>query len=187
MREETYEEFLKNLKKVSESRTHRISGSSGMAAAYTYYRQHRPKEREYTLQRSQYDKIVNDMNLLAIDSLFENKSFKLPFGIGVLYIDKVKSKTFIDENDKLVCTRPINVDATFRLWYEDQDSFESRTKVRYESDYAFRLKYGKRRSTVKNSIYFVFKYGRDVKQKLKNIIETDKTFDTYEFKQMDEH
>ena len=103
-----------------------------------------------------------------------------------MYIDKIKSKTFIDENDKLICTKPVDINATFRLWYEDDDCFESRTKVRYDNDYMFRLKYSKQRTTVKNSIYFIFKYGRDVKQKLNKIIETDKTFDTYEFKQMDE-
>ena len=184
--EQTYEEFLKDFKKVSGNRVHKIRNSSGMAAAFSFYRQNRPQTSEYVLQRNVFDKIVNEMNLLMIERLFSEKSFNLPCGLGKLYVTKFKNKTFIDDNGNLVCTKPIDTDATFRLWYEDEECLEKKTKVRRDVDYTFRLKYNKNHSVVKNITYFHFKYGRSVKAKLKDVITTDKKFDTYELKQMDQ-
>jgi len=112
---ETYEEFLKKLKKVDGPRKHRMVKSSGMAAAFTFYRNNRPKISEYTLARNQFDKIVNEMNLLMIEKLFNEKKFILPCGLGKLAIVKRTTKTFINDADKLVCTKPVDRDATYRL------------------------------------------------------------------------
>lgn len=187
MAKETYEEFLKKFKNVSGPRHHKISNSSGMAAAFAFYRRNRPQTPEYVLSRSQFDKTINAMNLLLIENLFENKEFKLPCGLGKLFITKQKNTSTIGNSGNLITTNPIDIAATFKLWYEDEECFNKRIKVRHEDEYMFKLRYSKCKSRVKNMTYFHFNYGRDIKKKLKNIIKNNNTFDTYEQKQMDKY
>lgn len=187
MDKETYVDFLKKYKNVSSPRHHKISNSSGMAAAFVFYRHNRPQVNEYVLSRSQFDKIINQMNLLLIENLLTNKKVKLPCGLGTLFIDKFENKSFIADDGRLIVTNPVDIGATLKLWYEDEECFNNRTKVRYENDFTFRLRYLKKNARVFNMTYFYFNYGRDIKNKLKDRIKIDKTFDAYEQKQMDKY
>ena len=184
----SYSEFLKKLKNVDGPRKHKISNSIGMQHAFYHYRKNRPKDSRFVLARNQYDSIINDMNKLAADRLFENKSFLLPCGIGKLLINKTKSKVCIDDNGKLFCNKPVDRDKTYRLWYEDAEARLNKILVRVDTDEVFRFRYKKTGTLIaKGIIYFAFNFGRDLKLKMRDIILTDKNFDTYERKQMDRY
>lgn len=64
------------------------------------------------------------MNLLVVDRFLKDKSFRFPCGLGDLIIVKNKTSTFIDSNNNLVCTKPIDRAQTLRLWYDDDECFE---------------------------------------------------------------
>jgi hypothetical protein len=177
---ETYEDFLKRIKKVSGPRKHKVSNSSGISAAILFYTKTRPRDPQYVLSRHNFSKVIDAMNLLAVESLLNNGSFKLPSGLGELKISKIKSTTYLNENDELICTKPIDRAETFRLWYEDPECYEKRALVRADSEYTFKLMHSRFNVRSKNAKYYYVKFGRDIKQKLKNRILTDKNFDAYE-------
>lgn len=185
--EETYGDFLKRIKNVSGPRVHKVSNSSGISAAILFYTKTRPRDPQYVLSRSQFSKVIDSMNLLLIDELLSNGSFRLPSGLGELRISKRKAATFIDNEGKLVCTRSIDRDKTYRLWYEDEEAMLSKQLVRSDDEYIFRIIHSRVSVRSKNAIYYYIKFGRSVKQKLKNKILTDKTFDAYERKRMDQY
>ena len=178
--EGTYEDFLKRIKKVSGPRKHRVSNSSGISAAILFYTKTRPRDPQYVLPRSQFSKVVDSMNLMVVDRLLNDGSFKLPSGLGELRISKRKTATFIDSNGGLVCTKSIDRDKTYKLWYEDNEAMQSKQLVRSDDEYVFKIIHSRTSVRSKNAIYYYIKFGRSIKQKLKNKILTDKTFDAYE-------
>jgi len=179
---ETYEDFLKRIKKVSGPRKHRVSNSSGISAAILFYTKTRPRDPQYVLSRHNFSKVIDAMNLLVVESLLTNGSFRLPSGFGELKVSKIKSVTYLNEDDELVCTKPIDRAETFKLWYEDPECHENKVLVRHDVDYTFKLLHSRYNVRSKNAKYYYLKFGRDIKQKLKDRILTDKTFDAYERK-----
>lgn len=178
--EENYTDFVKRVAKVSGNRNHRVSNSSGMAAAILFYNNNRPKHSSYVLTRTQYSNIVNEMNILMIDKLFKDKSFNLPCGLGELRISKRMTKTFLTDDDTLVCTKPIDMSATLKLWHEEPECYENRTVVRKDEDFVFRLTHSRVKATAKNAKYYYIRFGRSIKKKLRDVILNEKDFDTYE-------
>jgi hypothetical protein len=179
---ETYEDFLKRIKKVSGPRKHKVSNSSGISAAILFYTKNRPRDPQYVLSRHNFSKVIDAMNLLVVESLIENGEFNLPCGLGELRISKRKNLTFLNENDELVCTKPVDREATFKLWYEDKECHENKVVVRRDTDYTYKLTHSRHMAKAKNAKYYYMRFGRDIKQKLKDRILTDKTFDAYERK-----
>ena len=183
----SFEEFLKDLKKVSGPRKHKVTKSSGMAAAFAFYRSNRPKGRDFALSRCQFDKIISDMNLLVIDELLKNKSFSLPASLGKIRVVKSTTKTFIDENGNLVCTKPVNAQETYKLWFEDKDAFEKKTLVRHEVDEIFKITHSISKTKVcKNMHYFKINFSRSIKAIVRDAINKD-NFDTYEQAKFHKH
>lgn len=176
----SFEEFLKDLKKVSGPRKHRITKSSGMAAAFSFYRKNRPRDSDFVLSRKQFDAIISDMNLMVIERLLKDKSFSLPAGLGKIKISKSTTKTFIDEDGNLVCTKPVNAQETYKLWYEDEESFLNKTLVRHDVDEVFKITHGILKTRVcKNMPYFKINFSRSIKTVVRDAINKD-NFDTYE-------
>ncbi len=184
---ETYEDFLKRIKKVSGHRKHRVSNSSGIPAAILFYTKHRPRDPQYVLSRHDFSRVICAMNLKVADSLINNGEFKLPSGLGQLSISKIKTATYLDDNDELVCTKPIDRAGTFRLWYDEPECYENKVLLRTDSEFTYRFKHSRTRVRTRNAKYYYLKFGRDIKQKLKNKILTDKTYDAYEQRKMDKY
>ena len=180
--EQTFDEFLKEVKHVSGPRVHKITNSLNTIDGFYYYRRIKPKDKELVLKDIQYLSIIREMNLLLVDSLIRNKSFRLPSGMGLIEILKIPSKSWINDNDELETTKPINMNETLRLWYEDEECRKNRTYVRYDNEYTFRIKYIKKTCTYRNNIYFNINFGRYLKKKLKDTIVAG-NYDAYEIKQ----
>lgn len=178
---QSFDEFLKEIKNVYGKRNHKIKNSIGVIDGFYYYRKNRPKDKDFVLKNTEYLSIIREMNLLLVDNLIENRKFKLPCGFGDIEIVKTESKSWINKDEKLETTKPINMHETLKLWYEDEESRLNKTYVRYDNDYTFRIKYIKKTCSYRNNIYFNIKFGRFLKKKLKDaIVESD--YDAYELK-----
>lgn len=175
---ESFEEFLKRSKNVSGNRTHKITGSQNTISGFSYYRKIRPRESQFVLKDKEYLSIIREMNKLMADSLIENKSLKLPSGFGKLEIVKVEPVSWIDKNGKFKTSRMIDMHSTFKLWYEDEDSRENKTIVRYDGDFIFRIKYIARGRTYKYNKYFSIQFNRELRKKLTTAIRAG-NYDTY--------
>ena len=175
---ESFEEFLKRSKNVSGNRTHKITGSQNTISGFYYYRKIRPKESQFVLKDIEYLSIIREMNNLMADSLIKNKSVKLPSGFGKLEIIKVEPISWIDKDNNFKTNRMIDMNSTFKLWYDDKEARENKTIVRYDDDFIFRIKYSTRGRLYKYNKYFSIQFNRELRQKLTAVIRIG-NYDTY--------
>ena len=181
-----FSDFIKSVKKVNSNRNHKIKNSFGIANAYVYYTKNIDKKNYKKVSRIDFGLIINLMNKIISDSIICNKKFTIPSGLGLIEILKNKTESKILDNGDFFCNKPKDIMATLRLWYDDKDSFESKSIVRHDTDYIFRFRYIKKNCRYKNSAYFFIKFNRGLKQKLKNNINNNEKYDTYEYR-MDEY
>ncbi len=174
-----FKEFIKKVKNVSGNRKHKICNSFGFNFFFGYYRKNKPLDKEFVLNGSTYSSIINEMNIGVADKLLENKSIKLPCSLGVLSVVKNQTDTWIDSDGNLKTTKKVDMASTLKLWYEDEDAMRNKTLVRFDNEYTFKIMLDKRRSKVKNKMYFHFAPNRDLKIKLKNNINNS-NYDAYE-------
>jgi nucleoid DNA-binding protein len=176
--EQTFEEYLKETKNVNSNRTHRITGSQNTISGFHYYRKIRPQEKEFVLKDKEYLSIIREMNNLVVDYLVENKSIRLPTGFGKLEIIKTETKSWIDDTGKFISSKKIDMNSTFKLWYEDEESRLNKTLVRHDDEFIFRIKYPQNGRMYKYNGYFSIRFNRQLRHKLMLAIKTG-NYDTY--------
>lgn len=98
--------FKNKIKKVSSPRKHSIKNCLGMLDAYKYYTKS-SNPSIHKVKESVYRKIIDNVNLKMIESLFESGELRLPLQMGFLRIYKRTSKPVI-KNGELVYNAPID-------------------------------------------------------------------------------
>jgi len=176
--EQTFEDYLKEAKNVNSNRKHKITGSQNTISGFHYYRKIRPQEKEFVLKDKEYLSIIREMNNLIVDYLVENKSIRLPAGFGKLEIIKTETKSWIDDTGKFISSKKIDMNSTFKLWYEDEESRLNKTLVRHDDEFIFRIKYPQNGRMYKYNGYFSIRFNRQLRHKLMLSIKTG-NYDTY--------
>lgn len=164
--------FKNKIKKVSSPRKHTIKNCLGMIDAYKYYTKSN-KPSIHTVNESIYRKIIDNVNLKMIDSLFETGELRLPLQMGFLRIYKRTSKPVI-KNGELEYHAPINWNKTLELWEKDPESKIAKTLVKREPGDIYSIRYRHRYCKFKNKEYFMFRPSRPLKLKLKDRILSNK-------------
>lgn len=162
-----FEEYRKNILKVSESRKSYITGSLGVKQAYKYYKGHHPKGHKYVLNDSQYSRIIRGINELLIEELYNANMIKFPYSMGALevreYTPRVK---YINGN--IINTNYIDWNATLKLWFDDEESRNKKTIVRQRGSNIYRILYIKgSKAKYNNKKFFEFRACRSLRQKIK--------------------
>lgn len=163
-------DFINNVKKVNSSRKHKINNSYGVYDYYKYYRKNKPKENKYVLTESQYFSIIRTINKLIAERLILGEDIKLPCKMGNLELRKYNTKIQFD-GKKIKDNLPIDWDKTLKLWYEDKESYESKTLVKAEEKEIFRFYYNKIKANYNNQVFYQFLINRDIKKRVKNKIK----------------
>ena len=140
------EEFLNSIKKVSDTRHHKVSNSYGVYDGYKYYRKNKPKESKYVLSESQYFAIIRKE------------------------LRKYNPRVFFECN-KLKTNLPIDWDRTLKLWYEDEESFRNKTLIKVEEKELFKIYYNKSKANYINKSFYQIQFNRELKKKLKTKIK----------------
>lgn len=167
-----FEDYLKEVKNVSGSRKHKITGSQNTISGFNYYRKIRPKEKEFTLKDKEYLSIIREMNKLVADYLIENKFIRLPSGFGYFEILKKETSSWINEDGKFASNKVVDMNSTIKLWYEDEECRVNKTLVRYDNEFLFRIKYPLNGRMYKDNFYFSMKFNRVLRQRLSSIINS---------------
>ena len=163
-----YSEFSKSKKKVNGSREHSIKNSYGINDYYKNYRE----TVTYTvrlLDRTTFSNVFHDINDFIVDNFLEYKSVKFPWGLGSLVLYSRKATAQIDKNGKLIIKKPIQWDATMKLWFEDEEAHENKTLVRKEDEYVHLIKYSRKKMNIKNSRYIKMAVARSFKIRLREL------------------
>jgi hypothetical protein len=111
-------------------------------------------------------------NYLA-DNLLRGKDIKLPHKMGQLELRKYDAR-FTIENGKVKTNLPIDWDKTLKLWYEDEESYKSKTLIKMEEKEIFKVYYNKHLADYNNQVFYEFNINRDIKRRLKQRIREGK-------------
>lgn len=174
-----YNDFRREVLGLNKSRIHKVTNSYGVFDAFKYYRKIRPKDSKYVLTDSQYFSIIRSINKLLAEQLLSGEEVKFPERMGKLELRKFPTTLKIVDG-KLINKLPIDWDTTLRLWAEDEEVYEARTLIRFESKETFRIIYNKSKANYPNKSYYEFNANRELKQKLKERIKENKIIDAFD-------
>ena len=171
-------EFEASIRRVSETRKHKVTGSLGVYDAFKWYRKHKPKDKKYVLTESQYFTIIRRVNEALREELLLDGDLLLPCKMGRLEIRKYP--TIITTDGKKVKTNlPIDWQATLKLWYEDEECMKNKQLVRINIPEIFRVHYNRNKANYNNKSFYQFSTNRELKQLLTNAIRNNAGFDAF--------
>lgn len=164
----TYEEFRIGVLKANQKKHHfKVHNSYGTKDAYRWAMKHRQIRRD--LSETNFRVIINALNQSLQDQLLQGKDVNLPERMGRIEIRKYDTHVGF-EDGKVVTNLSVDWDKTLRLWYEDKEAYMNRTLVRCETSERFKFMYCKGRAKYNNKIFYEFAPTRDIRLKLKEII-----------------
>lgn len=172
-------QFIDSIKKVKCKRTHKIKNSYGVYDGYKYYRKNKPSDNKYILTESQYFSIIREVNKLLLESLLQGDDIIFPHRMGKLEVRKYKPSIKIDDT-KVRTNLPIDWNSTFRLWYEDEESYKNKTLVKIPEKEIYKICYNKNVANFNNKGFYEFHVNRDFKLKLKDKIKSGE-FDSFTY------
>ncbi len=172
------QKFVSSIKRVTDSRKHKVTGSLGVYDAFKWYRKNKPSGKDYVVTESQYFAIIRRINEAMRDELIINGDLLFPCRMGRLEIRKYPAIITTD-GKKIKTNLPIDWEATLKLWYEDQESLESKTLVRANVPEIFRVHYNKFKANYNNKSFYQFSVNRELKKMLKHAIKNNPSFDAF--------
>lgn len=176
-----YSEFIKDLKKVSSNRVHKIVNSYGVYDAYKFYRKHKPKHKKFVLTESQYFAIIRETNNMLADFLANGEDINLPERMGRIELRKYNLEPKISEDGRLVYKAPIDWDSTLKLWYDDEEAKANKTLIKIESKENYRVIYNKSKALYTNKSFYMLHINRELKKKIFQAASSG-TIDAFTFK-----
>jgi hypothetical protein len=172
------QKFRSSIRRVNESRKHKITGSLGVYDAYKWYRKNKPKEKKYILTESQYFTIIRKINEALREELILTGDLTLPCRLGRLEIRKYPA-IITNDGKKIKTNLPIDWDTTLKLWFEDEECRRDKTLVRSNVPEIFRVYYNKSKANYENKSFYQFSTNRELKRLLKDTIKNDINFDAF--------
>lgn len=164
------QEFLNKVRKVKESRNHKVKNSYGIYDGYKFYRKNKPKDPKYVLTESQYFAITRKVNKFLAEALSKGEDVILPFRLGRIEVRKYESRITWD-GKKVKSNLPIDWDRTLKLWYEDKEAFKNKTLIKVEEKEIYKVYYNRNIAEYKNKSFYQFNINKDLKRKLKQTIK----------------
>lgn len=104
-----------------------------------------------------FGKIVKTINLALMDRFLKGYPIRLPANMGRLELTKQEIDFNYSSSNAL---KPVNWKDTVRMWYENEDWFRDKKLVFFDHRYFYWIRYNKRPSNYKNSIYYKFSPAR---------------------------
>lgn len=168
------EEFIKQIKKVSSSRKHKISNSIGINDFISKYKCD-------SLDSKQIRTIIKRTNELISDAIANGYTIYLPHQMGALDIRNYSTFVKFDENSNLQTNRPIDWNKTLKLWFSNEEAKRNKTFVRTENKKIFRVFYCKSKAKYNNKSFYEFITCRTLKNKIKNNIKEGTLKDSFNY------
>lgn len=175
------EDFLKEIKKVNQSRVHKVNNSLGVYDAYKWIRKNKWLNIGRALTEHEFYSIIRKMNLALANKLLEGKEIQLPCRMGQLELRKYQG-SFKIKDGKVKTNLPIDWNETLKLWYEDEDSHQKKTLVKMDQKEIYRIYYNKWSARYQNVSFYEFKANRDLKKQIEQRIKEGK-LDAFKFKE----
>lgn len=142
----------------------------GVKEAYRWLRKNRWLNIGKPIDECIYYEIIRRVHNGIIEALLNSDDIKLPCSMGRFML--VKNPNFVTiKNKKIITNRPVDWDATLKLWYEDEESKSKGIVVRQEEEYTYKVMFDKRHAKFKNMAFYIFRTNRSLKKKIKDAVK----------------
>lgn len=162
--------FLNSIRKVKESRNHKVKGSYGVYDAYKFIRKNKWFNIGRPLSEHEFYSIVRRVNEYLVESFLQGNDIKLTNKMGRLELRKYEARISFNGN-KIRTNLPIDWDRTLKLWYEDEEAYKNKTLIKVEEKEIFKVYYNRQLADFNNKTFYEFNINRDVKRRLKQRIK----------------
>ena len=169
----SYKDFKSVIQGLQNTRTHKITNSLGVYDAYKYIRKNKWFDIGRPLTEHEFYQIIRRVNNYLAEELVNGNDITFPNRMGKLELRKRNSLPVIDKNGSLKVTYAIDWDSTLKLWYDDEEAFNSKTLVKLPERNIFRVKYNKDSANYENKSFMEFQINRDIKTRLKQKIKNN--------------
>ena len=169
----SYKDFKSAIQGLQNTRTHKITNSLGVYDAYKYIRKNKWFDIGRPLTEHEFYQIIRKVNNYLAEELVNGNDITFPNRMGKLELRKRNSLPVIDKNGSLKVTYAIDWDSTLKLWYDDEEAFNSKTLVKLPERNIFRVKYNKDSANYENKSFMEFQINRDIKTRLKQKIKNN--------------
>lgn len=156
-----------------------------MKEQYEYYKE---KLGEKALPKNIWSAVYKDLMRGIVDKLiFNNLQWRLPYGLGDIYIMKRKIKLKLDENGNLITKRLMkDWGNTLRMWRAEPETRKQKKYLyhvnKHTNGYRMRIFWMKTTVKVKNSEYYCFAPCVYFKQRLsRTLINKTPGIDFFEY------
>ena len=166
-------DFLSSVKKLNESRTHRVNNSLGVYNAYKFLRKRKWVDIGRSLTEHEFYSIIRRVNDYLAESFLQGNDIKLPHRMGRIELRKYDAKIDIVDG-KVKTNLPIDWDRTLKLWYEDEEAYKEKTLVKMQEKEIFKVYYNKQLADYNNQVFYEFNVNRELKRRLKQRIKEGK-------------
>lgn len=164
-----YSEFRKRVVKAEGEHHFEVTNSYGTKEAWRWLKKNKWLDLPEPVTEREFGLIIKVINLTLRDHLLNCRDIELPHRMGRIEIRKFKAKLGIKDG-KVITTLPPDWGRTLELWYEDKDSFENKTLVRFEELERFSFFYNKTKANFNNKSFYRFIPSRILKKELKQRI-----------------
>lgn len=169
-----FEEFSKNIRRVSSTRKHKITNSVGVYDAYKYYRKNRPKDNKYVLTESKFFALIRAIHKRMCSDLIKGYDVLFPSGMGSIELRKYCIEPRLNEEGKLIYKAPIDWNKTIKYWYENEDAFKNKILLRVDTREYFKVVYNKSKTKFKNKSYFTIHLNRKLRKSINEELSNGK-------------
>lgn len=170
--------FINKVKKVNGPRKHKITNSYGKRDYYRHYCVNRPKEDKYNLTQKEYYRLYDILISHIIESFLESLKHTFPLQMGQIELRKARPRVY-EKKGKTCFTHPIDWHKTLQWWSQDDSAYSNRKLIRRSENWVFKLLYIKGKAKYSNKTFFKFRFNRNIKKRLKELISLNK-IDTFE-------
>lgn len=164
------QDFKSKIQKLNSRRKTNITGCLGVYDVYKWVRKNKWFNIGHVIHEHQFYGTIRTMNNLLVEELLKGNDIKLPHRLGTIEIRKNPVVMSIVDG-KVKANLPIDWDKTLKLWYEDKESFETKTLIKQEENEIFRIVYNRTNADYNNKSFYKFTINRDLKRRLKQKIK----------------
>ena len=176
-----YKEFNTKLKKGDQKKQAKVRNCFGVYDIYKYIRKNGWYDIGRPLKEHEFYSIIRNVNRLLANEIANGNEVSFPWHMGRLEIRKSSVGVSLVDG-KLINTYPIDWGSTMRLWYEDEESRNNKTLLRFEDKYAYSVRYNKFHANFENKSFYEFATNRFLKLALKENIKQGKIDTLYDTK-----
>lgn len=170
---DSYKDFKSAIQGLQNTRAHKITNSLGVYDAYKYIRKNKWFNIDRPLTEHEFYQIIRRINNYLAEELINGNDIIFPNRMGKLELRKRNSLPIIDKKGNIKVTYAIDWDSTLKLWYDDEETFNNKTLVRFPEKSIFRVKYNKSTANYENKSFMEFQVNRSIKTRLKQKIKNN--------------